>query len=66
MKNSRKRVKSTLLMLLGFLLWMLVGPIVIGWGGETGTFFSFFSWLGLSVTMIGVVAVFYGIDVAII
>ena len=53
-------------MLLGFLLWMLVGPIVIGWGGETGTFFSFFSWLGLSVTMIGVVAVFYGIDVAII
>jgi hypothetical protein len=62
-------VKAALGILYGFILWLAVGPYVIGLGQTDETlnaegyrsFISLKSWLGILATMIGVGVFFWGI-----
>jgi hypothetical protein len=58
-------LKSATLVLSGLAFWLLVGPYIIGLGGESGSFVSFMSWLGFSFSMLGIVLFFYGVRVLI-
>jgi hypothetical protein len=60
MKKIRLVIGMVLLSL-GFTFWLLIGPFIINLSGEMGSFFSLLSWVGLSISIIGVVLVFYSI-----
>ena len=61
MNLNRSRAEGIALILLGLVLWVLISPQVIGLNGETAGFTSFFDWLGVSITMFGIVLFFIGV-----
>ncbi len=70
MMKRKVLLKSLVFILCGFTLWLLVAPYVLGLGSFDETvnaegyrsFVSLKSWLGILVTMVGVVTVLWGIS----
>jgi hypothetical protein len=61
--DTKRLGKTAFLFALGLILWLLIGPNIIGLGGEKGTFISFMSWLGVLVSAFGIIVVFFGVSV---
>jgi hypothetical protein len=59
--RQRRLLLGVALIVLGLVFWLLIGPGIIGLGGETGSFVSFMSWLGISATMFGIGLFVYGV-----
>jgi hypothetical protein len=57
--NKRQIVKFAVTAALGFILWLILGPHIISMGHETETFVSVYSWVGLFITMCGVMTTIY-------
>jgi hypothetical protein len=66
--RKKTLAKAVALILCGFTLWLLVAPYVLGLGSLDETvnaegyrsFVSWKSWLGILLTMLGVVTVLFG------
>lgn len=64
-------LKAVILIVCGFILWSLVAPYVMALGSLDETlnaegyrsFVSLKSWVGIFITLVGVVMVFFGISV---
>jgi len=63
--NKKQLLKAVIVIALGFILWLIIGPFIISHGVNVKSYLTFIGWIGLSISITGVVAVIKGLSLLI-